>query len=172
MPQVHVVSKRTDLESLAGELISSRASAATRRAAVDALRAANPGLDPARIDRGTVVLVPAAAGATRVEADPVEGSVTDLVDRVRAGVDALVAASASGEERRTADKQATQRVLSRAAVRRAAEGSTRVAESVEEVRANLKEADAEGRRTASRLAASRERWDADLDGLAALLRGR
>ena len=172
MPHVHVVSKRTDLETLAADLVSARASAATRRAALGALRAANPGLDPGRIDRGTVVLVPRAAGATRVSEDPVDESVTDLLDRVRVGVEALVAASATGEERRVADKQATQRVLTRAAVRRAAEDSARVADRVEEVRANLKESDAEGRRTAARLAASRERWDADLDALAALLRGR
>lgn len=172
MPQVHVVAKRTDLETLAGDLVAARASAATRLAAVAALRAANPGLDPARIDRGTVVVVPAAAGASRVADDPVDGSVGDLVDRVRLGVDALVAASETGQERRTTDKQDTQRVLARAAVRRAADGSRRVADSVEEVRANLKESDAEGRRTASRLAASRERWDADLDALTDLLRGR
>lgn len=172
MPQVHLVTKRTDLESLAADLVSGRSSAAKRKAAAAALRRANPGLDPARIDRGTVVLVPADAGETRVDDDPVEGSVSELVDRVRAGIEELVAAAASGEERRTTDKQATQRVLSRAAVRRAAEASDRVAESVETVRANLKEADAEGRRAASRLALSRERWDRELDGLAALLRGR
>ena len=172
MPQVHIVDKRISLEELAVRLLRPRARAAARRTTMDAILAANPGLDAARIDRGTVVFIPTRTPDVRVDDGPVNETVADLLARVRTGLDALAAAAVTGQESRVADKLVTQRALNRAAIRRAADASTRVADSVGTIRANLKDADAEGRRTATRMDAAQKRWDGELDALAALLRGQ
>src|SRR5690349_14540191 len=110
MTNVFVVRTEQNLTDLTGAILKARSSAATRQAAVAALRAANPSLDLDRIRPGTVVLVPALEGVrgSVAGADPVSDVGADLVQRVRSAVDGLAGGVEAAEEERQAEKKAVQ----------------------------------------------------------------
>lgn len=172
MPQVHVVDKRIALNDLTTSLVRPRAKAADREAAIAAILAANPGLATGEsVPAGTVVVIPALVSEVRVKDDPAGNATDDLLARVRQGIDDLAAAGEAGDKDRGESKKELQRLLSSAAVRRLAAEQPRVAEAVEEGRADLRERDTEARKQSARFTANRERWNTELDELRSLFGG-
>lgn len=169
MPNLFVVTDQKDVSAVARSVLTSRASAATRSAAVEAIRRANPQLDLESLQPGTVVIVPRVTGLKARAEDPVGDVTGDLAERVREGLEALVSAAQAGEEQRVTEKKEAQEVLGSASVKRLAASSPELEENVASVRATFKQDDAEAKRQLAAMDAAAQRWAADLEALRGLL---
>jgi hypothetical protein len=171
MPNLFVVGAEKNLAELAPSLLRSRTSAAVRESALDAIRHANPSLDFDRIKPGTVVLVPPVEGVkpAAVAKDPVHQAADDLVERVRTGFEALVAATDAAEEQRVLDKKQAQELFGTALVKRLSAQSDELTANIESVRATFKQDDVESRRQLAAVREAQEVWAADLDDLREVL---
>jgi len=169
MPNLFVVTDQKNVSALARSVLTSRASAATRSAAVEAIRRANPHLDLESLQPGTVVIVPRVTGLKARAEDPVGDVTGDLAGRVREGLEALVSAAQAGEEQRVAEKKEAQEVLGSAAVKRLSASSPELEENVASVRATFKQDDTEAKRQLTAMDSASQRWAADLEALRGLL---
>lgn len=166
MPRVHVVDKSIALDELTRSLVRPRAKVSEREAAIAAILTANPGLTLGEpVAAGTVIIVPSVVPEVTVRDDPAENATDDLLARVRQGIDDLAAAADAGDGQREAAKKETQRLMSSSAVRRLASEQPRLAAAVDESRSDLRDAATEGRQQATRFAADKQRWNAELDDL-------
>ncbi len=170
MPNLFIVDNQRDAAAIAARLLPNRASAASRRLAVEALREANPTLDFDRLRPGAVVVVPPEVGRLRRNAadDPAGETADALIGEARAGLQALLAAAEAAEEQAAAARDATRRLLdSRDLARLSADAL--LGANMEALKGALAE---EEEQSDERLTAVKEAvdgWQADLKALRGLL---
>jgi hypothetical protein len=160
-----VVGKEKSLAAVATRMLTARASKSAHADAVNALRAANPGIDHDRLQPGTVLVVPEVADA-RVKIEGAhDGSVTDLTEQVKAALAGLADAVDGHTERDSASRERTARAVGAAELKRAAardpELRTRLAELGRTVKADAKSAAAE----ADALRATLRDWTAAVEAV-------
>lgn len=170
MPNLFVVGNQKSLAELAPALLRPRTSVTVRESAFEAIRRANPSLDLDRIHPGTVIVVPPVAG-TRSAAtdDPARRAADQLVERVRAGLESLVAATESAEEQRGVEKKQVQELFGTAQVKRLAAAVPELAANIESVRGGFKEDDVAARKQLKDVHESADLWAKDLETLRGLL---
>jgi hypothetical protein len=170
MPKLFVVSDQRNLDELAPSLLKGRVSAGVKEAALDAIRRANPSLDPAQIAPGTVVVVPPFKGAKdTAQQDPVAAAADDLVARVRSGLELLISAAGSAEDQRTTERKELQTLLGSAVVKRLSPQVPELAANIETLRSGFKQEDTAARDQQAALHAAVGEWAGDLDVLRGLL---
>lgn len=166
MPNLFVAGAERNVDALADTVLRKRTAVATRAAAIDAIRAANPGLDLDRIDPGTVVLLPDVTGVRPVTAgEPVHDTAGDLVDRVKEGIAALLAAGETSEELRRLERQEAEEVFGDPMVKKLSSKVPELGANLKAVRKSLAADDAEAEQRLESLRQSAEGWAADLDVL-------
>jgi hypothetical protein len=171
MPNLFVVGAERNLEALADTVLRRRIAAATRVSALEAIRAANPGLDLDRIDPGTVVLVPDVKGVRPVAAaEPVQDTARDLVARVKEGIDALLAAGDAAEEQRRLERQEAEEVFADPVMKKLSKQVPELVANLKSVRKSMEAEDAEAEQALESLRQSADGWAADLEGLGSLNR--
>ncbi len=114
-----VLKTDTTLKSLASTVLDGRVKGAQADAALAQLTAANPHVDPHKIEAGTVVLVPdtpgfKAAAASSIQSQPF----ADFQKTVSTALDAAAAAMRTGNAARAAERHAVATVLKSATFRR------------------------------------------------------
>lgn len=166
MPNLFVVGTERNLDAVADVVLRKRTAVATRAAALDAIRAANPGLDLDRIHPGTVVLVPEVTGVRPAAAgEPVHDTAGDLVARVQDGIAALMAAGEAAEEQRRIERREAEEVFGDPAVKKLSSKVPELAANLKSVRTALKAEDAEAGQGLESLRGSADAWAADLETL-------
>lgn len=170
MPNFFIVENQPDVAAVAARLLPTRASAALRRTAAEALRVANPTLDFERLRPGAVVVVPPEVGRLRRNAadDPAGDTADALIDEARAGLTALVAAAEAAEEQAASERKGTRELLDSREVARLSQDRL-LAGNVESLREVLAQ---EEERSGERLEAVKQAvdgWEADLKALRGLL---
>jgi hypothetical protein len=171
MPNLFVVGAERNLEALADTVLRKRTAVATRESALEAIRAANPGLDLDRIDPGTVVLLPDVKGVRPVAAgEPVHDTTGDLVARVKEGVGALLAAAEGAEEQRRLERQEADEVFGDPAVKKLSSKVPELVANLKSVRKSLSGEDAEAEQGLESLRQSADGWATDLETLGSLHR--
>lgn len=170
MPNLFIIDDQTDAAALVTRLLPSRANAADRVAAEEALRAANPTLDLRRLRPGMVIVVPPTIERLRRGAadDPAGDAAGDLVDEVRAALEALEAAAKDAQERAAGERQEAFALLDGPVVSRLA-GDQLLAANIESVRQAMKADEAAGPDQVAALRQSLDQWQADLKALRELL---
>jgi phage tail protein X len=171
MPNLFVVGTERNLADLADAVLRKRTAAATRTSALDAIRAANPGLDLDRIVAGTVVLLPDVTGVRPAAAtEPVRDTTGDLLARVQEGIGALVAAGGTAEEQRRLERQEAEDVFSDKVLKRLSSQVPELVANVKSVRKSLAADDADAEQAQELLRTSADEWAADLETLGGLHR--
>lgn len=170
MPNLFIVENQGDLAAVAARLLPSRASAANRRAAAEALRAANPTLDFERLRAGEVVVVPRDIGRLRrnVADDPAGDTADGLIAEAQTGLRALVDAAQEAEQQAAEERRETRDLLDSRAVQRLANDS-QLSANIDALKRKLA---AEEEQSDERLAVVQESvdgWEADLKALRGLL---
>jgi hypothetical protein len=169
MPNLFVVGAESNLEALADSVLRKRTAVATRASALEAIRAANPGLDLDRIDPGTVVVLPPAKGVRPVAAgEPVHDTAVDLVARVKVGIDALLAASERAEEQRRLERQDAEGLFGDPLVKKLSSKAPLLAANLKAVRKSFEAEDAVAEEALESLRQSTDDWAADLEALGTL----
>jgi hypothetical protein len=160
-----VIDKERDFAAVAARVLTSRASKAAQTAAISALRAANPGLDPERLQPGTLVVVPPLTGGRATIAGGHEEAVPSLVGEVRAALDGLADAF---EQQAADDQRERDQTLELLASGELKQASARdpdlhmqISDLTKAVRADIKAAEGEPERWRAAI----ETWTADLDAL-------
>ncbi len=134
-----VVKQASDLQAVTGRLIRP-GSGAQATVSIEALRALNPHLDFARLDAGTVLLVPDHPDFDGGDAESVGGEAFDsLAKDALAGLDAAAARMRAGFERREAQRKEVGAALRSATFKRAAEADEALRKQGAEAEARLKE---------------------------------
>lgn len=170
MPNLFVVTDQPNLSALATAVLRGRTSMATRTAALDAIRLANPTLDLDRLRPGAVVVIPAVPGVRPAATDdPVAEVADDLIGRVRDGLAALTEADGRGEESRRLDQKDAFELFDSGLVQRLARSEPQVGENIASVRAAFEQENVEAKRHGSDLRKAVDGWGADLDVLRGLL---
>ena len=160
-----VVGKEKNLAAVAARVLTARASKTAHADAINALRAANPGIDHDRLRPGTVLVVPDVSGA-RVNIDGAHrGTVADLTEQVKAALDGLADAVDAHTERDATSRERTLRAIGAADLKRAAgrdpQLRARLAELGRTVKADAKSATAE----AETLRATLRDWTAAVEAV-------
>lgn len=169
MPNLFVVRAERNLADLADAVLRKRTPAATRESALEAIRAANPGLDLDRIDPGTVVLLPAVKGVRPVAAgEPVHDTAADLVARVKEGIAALLAAGEAAEEQRRHDRHEAEEIFADPVLKSLSSQVPELAANVKSTRKALEAEDAGAEQAMDSLRRSADDWTADLEALSSL----
>lgn len=170
MPNLFIVEHQRDAAAIAARLLPTRASAANRRAAVEALREANPTLDLDRLHPGAVVVVPPAVGRLRRNAadDPAGDTADALIDEARTGLQALVAAAKDAEEQAAAERERTRALLDSREVARLRQDRL-LAANVESLREELAAEEEHSEERLAEVTKAVAGWEADLKALRGLL---
>ena len=170
MPNFFIVDDQRDVAAIAARLLPTRASAANRRVAAEALLAANPTLDFDRLRAGAVVVVPPEVGSLRRNAaeDPAGNTADALITQARAGLDALAAAADESEQQAAAQREATRALLDGRDVARLSQDRT-LAANVESLREVLAEEESHSDERLTAVQQSVAGWEADLKALRHLL---
>ena len=169
MPNLFVVGAERNLDALADVVLRKRTAFATRASALEAIRAANPGLDLDRIDPGTVVLLPDVKGVRAVSADePVHDTTGDLVARVMDGIGALLVAGEAAEEQRRIERHEAEEVLGDPVVKKLSSQVPELVANLKSVRSALQAEDAEAEQDMESLRQSARDWAEDLAKLGSL----
>lgn len=169
MPNLFVVGTERSLADLADSVLLKRTAAATRATALDAIRAANPGLDLDRIDPGTVVVLPDVKGLRRVSAgEPVHDAAADLVTRVKEGIGGLLAAAEVAEEQRRTERHEAEDVVRDPVVKSLASQVPELAANLKSLRRSWEVEDAEAERAMVSLRQAADGWVSDLETLSRL----
>lgn len=169
MPNLFVVGAERNLDALADVVLRKRTAVATRASALEAIRAANPGLDLDRIDPGTVVLLPDVKGVRPVAAgEPVHDTAGDLVARVSDGIGALLAAGETFEEQRRIERQEAEEVFGDPVVKKLSSQVPELVVNLKSVRESLDAEAAEAGQAMEALRKSADAWAAELETLGSL----
>ncbi len=169
MPNLFVVGAERNLDALADVVLRKRTAVATRASALEAIRAANPGLDLDRIDPGTVVLLPDVKGVRPVAAgEPVHDTAGDLVARMKDGIGALLAAGEAAEEQRRIERHEAEEVFGDPVVKKLSSQVPELVANLKSVRTSLDAEDAEAGQAMESLRQSVDAWAADLEALGSL----
>lgn len=169
MPNLFVVGAERNLDALADVVLRKRTAVATRASALEAIRAANPGLDLDRIDPGTVVLLPDVKGVRPVAAgEPVHDTAGDLVARVKDGIGALLAAGEGAEEQRRIEHHEAEEVFGDPVVKKLSSQVPELVANVKSARKSLEAEDAGAEQAQESLRQSADAWAADLEALGSL----
>ena len=166
MPNLFVVGAERNLDSLADVVLRKRTAVATRTSALEAIRAANPGLDLDRIKPGTVLLLPDVKGVRPVVAgEPVHDTAGDLVARVKDGISALLIAGESAEEQRRIERHEAEEIFGDPVVKRLSSQVPELVAHLKSVRTSLQAEDTEAGQAMESLRKSVAEWAADLETL-------
>lgn len=169
MPNLFVVGAERNLDALADVVLRKRTAVATRASALEAIRAANPGLDLDRIDPGTVVLLPDVKGVRPVAADePVHDTAGDLVARMKDGIGELLAAGEAAEEQRRIERHEAEEVFGDPVVKKLSSQVPELVANLKSVRKSLEAEDAGAEQAQESLRQSADDWAADLEALGSL----
>jgi hypothetical protein len=169
MPNLFVVTDQRTLADLSGAVLRSRTSAGVRKAALEAIRRANPTLDLDHLSPGTVVVIPPVPGARAAADDPIGQAVEDLVERVQDGLASLSAGTEGAAKARETELQEARDLFTSDLVKRLAASTPEVKANVASVRATQKQDDADANRALVELRESLDGWTAELDTLRGLL---
>lgn len=132
-----VIRKPGDLQGQLGRLLKSGRSRTS--VPLDALRELNPHVDFARIEAGTVLLVPEHPDFEGGQSSSIGGEAFDgIAKEAMAGLDAAAARMRAGLRRQEAERKETSSVLQSAAFKRLAEGDEALRKQAGEVEAQLK----------------------------------
>lgn len=139
-----VIRKPGDLQGQLGRLLKSGRSRTS--VPLDTLRELNPHVDFARIEAGTVLLVPEHPDFEGGQSSSIGGEAFDgIAKEAMAGLDAAAARLRAGLRQQEAERKETSGVLQSAAFKRLAEGDEALRKQAGEVEAQLK---ADAKRTA------------------------
>lgn len=164
MPVV-IVNEHTDLAGLSDRLLRANSSAATREAAVRALREANPGIDPDDLRPGTAVVVPTLRGGLSRIDDVVEPGIADATARVDRDLAGLAEAFAAAGDHAAATHERTAAALADPAVKRAVRGNDARKAVVAELKERAAKEEAAAARRQELAAEATAAWTEDLAGL-------
>jgi hypothetical protein len=158
-----------NLDDLAGVVLRKRSAAATRASALEAIRAANPGLDLDRIEPGTVVLLPDVEGVRPAAAgEPVHDTAGDLIARVKDGIGALLGAGEAAEEQRRIERREAEELLADPVVKELSSQVPELLANLKSVRTSLDAEDADAGQAMEALRESVDAWAAELETLGGL----
>lgn len=169
MPNLFVVTDQRTLVDLAGAVLRPQTSAAVRKAALEAIRRANPTLDFDRLAPGTVVLLPPVPGIRSADNDPLGQAVDDLVGRVQDGLASLSVAAEGAAKAREAELREARDLFTSDIVKRLAASTPEVKANIGSVRATQKQDDADANRALGELREALDGWNAELETLRGLL---
>lgn len=171
MPKVFVITDQRDLAALASQLLTSRTRAATRVAALDALRRANPALNLDRLSPGTVVIIPPEVPGMRPAAgsDPAGEALDDLTARVGEGLTALREGFDTAGERRHVERDLANALFDSEVVQRLAHGDRLLGENIAAVVHTLDADEAQADEQRAALDEAIAEWGNDLEALRKLL---
>jgi hypothetical protein len=160
-----VIKEPSDLPALADRLIKpGRPSASV---ALDRLRALNPHVDFARLDAGTVLLVPEHPDFEGGEASSIGGEAfASLAKDALSGLEAAASRIRAGFAQQDAQRKEAQTALRSAAFKRLAEGDEALRKQAAEVEARFASALKRVGETTALLAAMDKVLKAELDALA------
>jgi hypothetical protein len=163
--RVKVINSRSDLEGLGAA--AGQAQAARR---IEQIQRLNPHLDVKNIKRGTVVLVPEAAGERDTEARSLQGDAfADLRSQVSAALDASRARVRRGYGTLNENAKEVTTVLKSAAVKRALEAQPDLKEQAEAATRVFKQDAADAKTAEQTLKEMGDRFEQELEALAKLL---
>lgn len=170
MPNLFIVDTQRDAAAVAARLLPTNASAANRRALVEALRDANPTLDLDRLRPGAVVVVPPRVGRLRRNAadDPAGDTADSLIDEARSGLQSLVTAAEAAEAQAAEQRERTRGLLDGQDLQPLARDRL-LAANVESLRKVLAQEDERSDKRLAEVTAAVAGWEADLKALRGLL---
>jgi hypothetical protein len=164
-----VITDQPDLEALADAVLRPRAGKALRAGAIEAIRAANPTVDLRDLRPGMIVRIPRVEGARERPdgegAEPAEG----LVAHAESGLAALEAATEHAITVAEQERDAAQRVLASAELRRLAAARPELGSAIDAWRETAKKDAASFKEESASLRSGAERWREELADLRALL---
>lgn len=160
-----VVRQPGDLQALAARLLKPGLS--REAASLDALRKLNPHVDFAKLDAGTVLLVPDHPDFDGGDASSIGGEAFEsLAKDALAGLEAAAARMREGFERQDGQRKDVAGVLRSAAFKRLAEADESLRRQAGEVESRFKAESKRASDTAATLAAMQKALKAELDALA------
>lgn len=165
---LHLIDRATDAEGLVRQLIQGRSTKAARESAIQAIRAANPGLDLDQLTPGTVVVVPAIPD-TSGAGNLVDSTAGDLLDAVSTSLDETEAMVDDGLRADRAERAQVSAMFSSAELRRAAAKDKELKQLLGELQQALDDDDRTGGQQTEQVHAARSGWKDELAALRALL---
>jgi hypothetical protein len=166
--RMFVLKQGQDLQSV----LTRAGGAAAGAASLDQLKRLNPHVDFAKLQPGTVLLLPG-AGSTQADAnDAVAGAVFDsLADDVKNGLKAATERVRAGAVRAGEQRKELSAAFSSSAFRKAAEGDAELRGQADGAQARFKTEQGRAKETDGQLKALEKVLDTDLAVLERLLRG-
>jgi len=164
-----VVTDQSDLEAVANSVLRTRLSKTARAAALDGIRAANPGLDFSRLKPGAVIRIPTTDGLKSTgKTDGLDTRLDDLRSMTNDALERLSADSTAANQANDQERNATLTLLKSDAVAGLAGHLPALKESIDSVLKTLEEDSKEERQQVKDLIDSVDVWTRQLEKLSAL----
>lgn len=165
-----VIDQQTDLAALTRRLLKPRTPAVVAQHAIDAILAANPGIDADRLDAGSVIVLPDLPHLREPEGRLREEAGERLIADVLRALDASVAAMDAALAADRTERERVGGLVSAHEVTQAADRDTVLRQVLTDLRAALDSDEQVARKQAETVRDSAGSWRAELQALRALVR--